>query len=279
MMTFGFDAPATTERLATIAPVLLEAGFEWIEIADREEHTPGYWKALDEIVARYRPRLSVHCQYEQITPTAKNREIREASLAVIKRGVDLAARWGASVAVMHGGQSSVDWSPPPGHPLHGAAMEALAADRARHHRRLREVLPALADYATARGVRLVVENLFLPWDLLLAPPEVAALLAGELAEQVGMCLDIGHAHVAGFAPEAFVAALGDSIWHAHVHGNDGLWDGHQPLAQSDMRLATSLPAIIAASPDACLIFELNVFNCTVEEIIADRQLLASLLAG
>lgn len=276
MTMFGFDAPTTTERLETIAPALFEAGFGWMEMGDLEEHPRGYGEALDRIIARYQPHLSVHCQYKHIYPSAENKEIRQASLAVLRRGIDLAARWGASVAVMHGGQSEVDGLPPAGHPLYEAAREVLSASRASHHRRLREVMPALGDYAASRSVWLAVENLFLPRDLLRSPQEMVALLDG-LGEQVGMCLDIGHAHVAGVAPEAFVETLGHRIWHAHIHGNDGQCDSHRPLAQSDERLAVCVPAIVAANHDVRLIFELNVFDCTVEEIIADRQLLVSLL--
>jgi len=277
VVTFGFKAFVAPKRLKVFAPVLLEAGFSWIEVEDLEDHTLDYWQALDEIVVRYRPCLSVHCQYRHVMPASANADIRAASLAVLRRGIDLAAQLGASIAVMHGGKSTKDGLPPAGHPMRPARMAALADDRARYHRRLLDVLPELGDYAASRGVRLTVENAFLPWDLLRTPDEMVALLDG-MDGQVGMCLDVGHAHVAGFAPEAFVKALGNRIWHTHLHGNDGQYDSHSPLAQSDERLARSVLAIIAANPAAGLIFESNLSGCSTQEMIADQQLLVSLLA-
>jgi sugar phosphate isomerase/epimerase len=276
MAHFGFDAPTTTERLRTIAPPLLEAGFDWIEVEDLSEHSPAYWRALDEVVARYGPRLSVHCEYRHLAPAAQDPELRDAALAVIRRGIDLAVRLGADVAVMHGGECDLDGLPPEDHPLRPLAMQLLSASREQHHHRLRQVLPALADYAVARGVRLTIENLFLPWHLLRSPEEMAGLL-DDLDGQAGACLDVGHAHVAGFAPQAFLQALGNRIWHLHVHGNDGLCDSHRPLAQCDDALARSLPPITSANPEACLLFELNLSHCSVPEILADRELAESLL--
>jgi sugar phosphate isomerase/epimerase len=276
MAHFGFDAPTTTERLRTIAPPLLEAGFDWIEVEDLSEHSPAYWRALDEVVARYGPRLSVHCEYRHLAPAAQDPELRDAALAVIRRGIDLAVRLGADVAVMHGGECDLDGLPPEDHPLRPLAMQLLSASREQHHHRLRQVLPALADYAVARGVRLTIENLFLPWHLLRSPEEMAGLL-DDLDGQAGACLDVGHAHVAGFAPQAFLQALGNRIWHLHVHGNDGLCDSHRPLSRSDDALARSLSPIAAANPEACLLFELNLSHCSVPEILADRELVESLL--
>ncbi|OQY24867.1 MAG: hypothetical protein B6I35_00600 [Anaerolineaceae bacterium 4572_32.2] len=276
MTPFGFDTPTTAERLGTIAPPLLEAGFDWIEIEDLADHPPAYWQMLNKIVARYEPRLSVHCEYRHLAPAAQDAEIRDASLTVIRRGIDLAARLGANIAVIHGGKCDVDGLPPESHPLHPLAMQLLSASREQHHRRLRQVLPALADYAATHCVRLTVENLFLPCDLLRSPDEMAVLLDG-LEGQVGMCLDVGHAHVAGFAPQAFVQALGARIWHVHVHGNDGQCDSHRTLAQSDGALARSLPAVAAANPDACLLFELTMSNYSPQAILADREWLAEQL--
>jgi sugar phosphate isomerase/epimerase len=276
MTHFGFDAPIATERLRTIAPPLLEAGFDWIEVEDLAEHSSAYWRTLDEIVTRYRPRLSVHCEYRHVAPAAQDPELCDAALVVIRRGIDLAARLGASVAVMHGGRCDVDGLPPESHPLRPVVIELLSASREQHHRRLRRLLPALADYAAARSVHLTIENLFKPWELLRSPDEMAALLDG-LEERVGACLDVGHAHVAGFAPQAFVQTLGSHIWHVHIHGNDGQFDSHRPLALSDSALARSLSTIAAANPQACLLFELNLSACSLPEIMADRELVEHLL--
>lgn len=276
MTHFGFDAPTTAERLRTIAPPLLGAGFDWIEVEDLAEHSSTYWRTLDEIVARYRPCLSVHCEYRHLAPAAPDPELCDAALAVIRRGIDLAARLGAGVAVMHGGNCDLDSLPPEGHPLRPMAMQLLSASREEHHRRLRHVLPTLADYAAARRVRLTIENLLLPWHLLRSPEEMAGMLDG-LSGRAGACLDIGHAHVAGFTPHAFLQALGQRIWHLHVHGNDGQCDSHRPLAQGDGELAHSLSSIIAANPEACLLFELNLSYCPVPEILADREWVESLL--
>ena len=271
---WGFEAPHTASQLKDLAPVLLEAGFEWMEIEDPTYQTEAYQQALNDIMARYRPLLSVHCQYRHVFPASENPDIRSVSLAIIRQGIDQAARLGAGLAVMHGGKSHIDSLPPADHPARPGAVATLSAGRTRGHEQLRSVLPALAEYAASREVRLVIENLFQPWDLLCTPDEVADLL-DEMAGLVGFCLDVGHANVAGFPPTVFTDTLGRHIRHLHLHGNDGQFDAHRPLSQSSHELVQSVQSAIAGTdPDVCLLIELSTFGCTADEFIADLELLA-----
>jgi sugar phosphate isomerase/epimerase len=66
--------------------------------------------------------------------------------------------------------------------------------------------------AVPQGVRLAVEN---HWDQPLARArEVRRAVAG--AEQVGACLDTGHALLAGELPEAAARELGGTLHHVHA---------------------------------------------------------------
>jgi len=83
-------------------------------------------------------------------------------------------------------------------------------------------LEHLGAFARPLGVRLLIEN------LLSEPTTPARLMTilelGHLSD-VGICLDLGHAHMTCGVKEA-ISAVGARLVVAHVHDNHGLKDDH-----------------------------------------------------
>jgi sugar phosphate isomerase/epimerase len=71
-------------------------------------------------------------------------------------------------------------------------------------------------------VRLLVENLTSEPT---TPAHLLTILEMGHLDQVGVCLDLGHAHLTVGIEEA-IATLDQHIASVHVHDNDGLKDEH-----------------------------------------------------
>jgi sugar phosphate isomerase/epimerase len=83
-------------------------------------------------------------------------------------------------------------------------------------------LEHLGAFARPLGVRLLVENLL---SEATTPEHLVLILEmGHLAN-VGVCLDLGHAHIT-VGTAAAIATLGERIASVHVHDNRGFKDEH-----------------------------------------------------
>ena len=121
----------------------------------------------------------------------------------IKRALESAERIPFKNLVLHLGEKDDGWSQ--------RTMEyAITA------------LEHLGAFAHPLGVRLLVENL-------LSEPTTPARLVSILElghlPNIGICLDLGHAHIASSVASA-IATAGDRIGEIHVHDNHGLKDEH-----------------------------------------------------
>ncbi len=83
-------------------------------------------------------------------------------------------------------------------------------------------LEHLRAFAKPLGVQLLVENI--PNDLS-TPESLVELLRTARFTDVGVCFDVGHAHLAPGVPQAF-ETLKDLIHSTHVHDNDKERDAH-----------------------------------------------------
>jgi sugar phosphate isomerase/epimerase len=83
-------------------------------------------------------------------------------------------------------------------------------------------LEHLGAFARPLGVRLLVENLLSEPT---TPVHLAIILEMGHLNHIGVCLDLGHAHVTVGVAEA-IGTLGARIASVHVHDNHGLKDEH-----------------------------------------------------
>jgi len=189
--------------------------------------------ALDRALAGHQPRLA-HLPNYGVQLGCKDGSIGELSLAVARRGVEAAARLGCQRAVYH----TYLLPTIPAHKLD----PWLATFLGRFERLVQE--------AGKLGVRLLVENV---WE------RDGALFDRIFAGwegQVGMCLDVGHAHC--FSRRDFGwwwSRYAPHIEHVHLSDNDGRDDSHRPPPEGTIPYQAIWPTLWAR-PGLGITFEM-----------------------
>lgn len=121
----------------------------------------------------------------------------------IKRALDAAEHLPLKNLVIHLGEQTDAWSP--------TTIEyALTA------------LEHLGAFARPLGVRLLVENLI---SEATTPEHLMLILEMGHLDNVGVCLDLGHAHIT-VGVRAAIATLSRRIASVHVHDNHSIRDEH-----------------------------------------------------
>ncbi|MGD0788313.1 MAG: sugar phosphate isomerase/epimerase family protein [Terracidiphilus sp.] len=114
----------------------------------------------------------------------------------------------------------------------------------------------LGAFAHPLGVRLLVENLTSEPT---TPSHLLTILEMGHLDQVGVCLDLGHAHLTVGIAEA-IATLGQHIASVHVHDNDGLKDEHLWPGDGSIAWAFTVRALktLPSAPAAVLEISQNL---------------------
>jgi sugar phosphate isomerase/epimerase len=121
----------------------------------------------------------------------------------IKRALETAEHIPFSTLILHLGERDDGWSP-------RSIEYSITA------------LEHLGAFASPLGVKLLVENLTSEPT---TPEHLMTVLNMGHLDNVGVCLDVGHAHITVGVAEA-IATLGSRILSVHVHDNHGLKDEH-----------------------------------------------------
>jgi sugar phosphate isomerase/epimerase len=117
---------------------------------------------------------------------------------------------------------------------------------------VRRSLEQLAVISSEFGVRLALE--VIP-NSLSTPDALLECLEGDLElGDAGVCLDFGHAHLMGGAPEA-VETLAGHVITTHVHDNLGAGDDHLVPFAGTIDWATTIAAIWKIGYGGPLVFE------------------------
>lgn len=152
----------------------------------------------------------------------------------VKRALEAAERIPIKNLVVHLGEAEDRWSP-------RTIEYAVTA------------LEHLGAFARPLGVRLLVEN------LLSEPTSPGRLLniieIGHLPN-VGICLDLGHAHITQTVEEA-ITRLGDRIISVHVHDNHGAKDEHLWPGEGTIDWPATSKALNAIAPAPAAVLEIS----------------------
>lgn len=151
------------------------------------------------------------------------------------RAIDAARRLGAATVILHLGL-------PRGQAIPSGDNDANAARRS---------LETIAEAATTARVRLALE--VMPNDLSAPGALVEAIDALDL-DTVGVCLDLGHAHLMDGAPEA-AELLSGHVIATHVHDNAGRQDDHLVPFQGTIDWPATLTALWKIGYTGPLVFE------------------------
>ncbi len=181
------------EALEQLAPMT-----QYVEIMSACDHSlPEFLEAASSFPLRY----SVHSPTSDGNIAEPFSRLRTASLSVIRESAEAADSLGAETLVIHPGFCLEP-------KLFSASEEAL--------------LRSLADLSRMQeefSVRFVVENLG-SWDC--CHFRFPAFVEKVREENLGFCLDVGHANLNN-ALDGFLEA---SPEHVHLHDNHGVWDEH-----------------------------------------------------
>jgi sugar phosphate isomerase/epimerase len=178
---------------------------------------------------------TLHLSYVDLNLASLMPVARAAAVDRTLAGLAYAQRVGASCGVLHTGQ----------HYLRHPQADALAA----------AALDASLQALAGSPVPIALENLALGDEDYLRTPDELRALADRHA--LGTCFDFGHAHVQGArdgndAVAAYVAALGPTLTHLHVHGNHGADDEHLASDQGTLDYAPHAAFLRGFSGTVCL---------------------------
>ncbi|PCJ52777.1 MAG: hypothetical protein COA70_11370 [Planctomycetota bacterium] len=230
------------------------SGYAKLEVWLAEPHVP--WRSAEGL-SDFRRRLedyglsagSVHLPFYPSVPElieenarwsliADTVAARRTALDGSAEGLMAAGALGAECGVLHLGWQKDAWNDH----TDGWAREAVA-----------ELMPV----ARKAGVRLLLEN------IISSGTRVSRLmdLLDEVdpAREVGLCLDLGHAHVEGNVVEELQAAL-PRLHHLHVHDNDGCNDSHLAPGQGTIPWTEVIKVLQRAGFDGLAALEMRDYS-------------------
>jgi sugar phosphate isomerase/epimerase len=159
---------------------------------------------------------------------------RIAAMDEIKRALETADSIPFRNLIVHLGERDDEWSP-------RSIEYALTA------------LEHLGAFAHPLGVRPLVENLT---SQPTAPEHLMEILEIGHLDSIGVCLDVGHAHLTVGVSEA-IATLGSRIVSVHAHDNHGLKDEHLFPGDGTIDWPAAVAALNALPTPPAIVLELS----------------------
>jgi sugar phosphate isomerase/epimerase len=156
------------------------------------------------------------------------------SMDEIKRALESAEHIPLRNIVIHLGERADGWSP-------RTIEYALTA------------LEHLGAFARPLGVRLLVENLL---SEATTPEHLVTILEMGHLDNVGVCLDLGHANASVGTIEA-ITTLGKRVASVHVHDNHGTKDEHLWPGDGTINWMTTLKALKALPTPPAGVLEIS----------------------
>lgn len=169
------------------------------------------------------------------------------SMDEIKRALEVAERIPLKNLVLHLGEREDTWSP----------RSIEYAETALEH---------LGAFARPLGVRLLVENLLSEPT---TPEHLMTIFEMAHLPNVGVCLDLGHAHINQSVAEA-VATLSDRIVTTHVHDNHGMRDEHLWPGDGTIDWPAAAKALNGLANPPAAVLEISYRLGDAPEAIPDR---------
>jgi sugar phosphate isomerase/epimerase len=168
--------------------------------------------------------LTLHALSWDLNPSSHLDAIRDASIQALRQSVEMAARLGADLVVMHPGHTTAPYDP-----------------AETYWPRLVAAVREIADDGAARGVRIGVEHMEpRQGEYVIAAADINYLVREVDRENVGAVVDIAHIPW-GEDERAFIAQI-ERLIHVHLSDADEA-RLHLPLGQGARDLARALGAL------------------------------------
>ncbi|MDD3776208.1 MAG: sugar phosphate isomerase/epimerase [Actinomycetota bacterium] len=197
---------------------LAGSGLKYLELSNYhklDERSMGFLK--DSGIALY----SIHADYNDCDISETNLTIRTKGMEDALSRIDIAARWGAKILVVHPGGWFDD---------HSEGERTLNC---------MESLVRICNYAEPKGIKVAVENL--PMGFFGEDLETLSCILAEVRkkvnrpENIGICLDTGHAHLTENLYD-ILSEFKDSIFTMHLQDNNGDQNRSKKDALDDLHL-------------------------------------------
>lgn len=243
---------------------LEEAGFQGWEIVNE-----GLQKVEGDLKERVRALhettdliFSLHAPLSDINIGSVNEPIWMESVRQVKESIESTYEFIDDVCVVHPGFFS---------PL-SVQQPASAVQKAV------QALTSLCEFAADRGLRIAVENLTSA-NMLMGryPDELVQLVRETNMENLGICLDVGHANTTQTLDEFFrIPAENEGVEIIHLHASDNMGerDLHLPLGEGNLDWHKVVRGVNDTGYSGLMVLELY----TLEAGIASLDFLNNLLA-
>jgi sugar phosphate isomerase/epimerase len=215
----AFSVLEFSEALETIA-----GHFQaWEVVAEGRHDLTMIEKQFLELTPSYELEYSAHAPMSDINIGSLNPRMREAALRELLAGLGACRRLGMDV-----------------YTVHPAFLTPLGfVDREKVKEVSKSALRKLDSYSQELGVKVALENMpGSPFTTASTPEALLELIEGT---ELGICLDVGHAHTVGKLKD-FVK-LKKRIINLHVHDNKGQTDEHLPIGDGTVDFPWLLKAL------------------------------------
>lgn len=199
---------------------LEEEGFQGWEIIDEgSQRLEGEFKEkVKEIYETTNLKLSLHAPFSDLNIASLNERIWEESIKQIRGSISEIHEL-IEICVVHPG----NYSP----------LSIQMPEKAK--KKEFEALKILAKYASEYGIRVAVENMTSIEMLLGKNPEEMKRIMREVGmDNLGVCLDTGHANMTKTLNKWLRYDLDLKIIHMHANDNFGEKDEHLPLGKGNI---------------------------------------------
>ncbi len=174
-----------------------------------------------------------------------------------ERLLDMAAMVGVERVTTH-----IGWE------IHGGLQELREYDPKFYHDSL-VVYEHLCQNAKSRGIKVTIETACRSWPWLDENPfRIRKFIEDLGTENLGVCLDSGHSHIAGLDIPKLIHDLSPLIWETHFHDNFGRSDPysfsasdlHNPVGIGVINWLDIIRALQATTYKGIITFEQSDFR-------------------
>jgi len=207
---------------------ILKNNVKFIEVVDEGLHQLDKRRVskLIEIGKSYSLKYSVHAPFVDINIASPSKTLLKAMFKRLLNSLTNARALEAQVWVVHSGLKT------------GISMFYPEEDWVKNLETMQLLCKTARDY----GINLALENLPDPYPFLMKRVEDFQKFYGEISEEVGLALDIGHANLNGQI-EFFIEKFPDKIVHIHAHDNNGMEDQHLGIGFGTVNWSKTVKAL------------------------------------
>ncbi len=187
-------------------------GLEYAELVHQfpSEH------ATADLLESYNLKYSIHAPFMDVNIASLQEKSRLNSIEQIKDSINLANEIDAEAVVVHPGLASF------------LANKYFLDDV---YKCARESIKEIGEYSDDLGIMTTIENM--PAFESMIYQDIHDLNDLLVSLDMGMTLDIGHAHHVGYSADEMIF---DSIKHIHAHDNFGDDDSHLAFGEGNIEL-------------------------------------------